>query len=554
MSGAGDGWGWFRDGVEALTFGNPIYNMLLGGRTVASLKAVPLDPWPGDAARGAALLEGEFQFGGQTLELSGSPMAESFWSPPAANPVWFSALHDFHWLRDLRALGGDEARRYARALVYGWFYCYATWTGETWTPALTGNRIANWIGLHDFFCASAEEGFRACVFDSLARQTRHLARVVPGRVHGLASVPALKGIAYGSLCLPEGGQLLDQVRRTLDRELPGLILADGGMIERRPSGQLRLLRDLIDVRAAFRAARAEQPALLQATIDRMTPLLRFFRHGDGALALFNGGQEESPALIDTVLNQADARSRPLRSAPQSGFERLHGGRALVIADTGAPAPRGADRFAHAGLLSFEFSVGKERLIVNCGADANPASSWRAALAATAAHSTLTVSETNTAEVLAGGGIGRRPEKVSCEREETEDEITLSLCHTGYEPNFGLIHRRYLALDQHGDGLHGEDVIEPAPDRQPDPRPFAIRFHLHPGIQVAPRDGENAMILHLPSGSAWRFAAEGATLEAGDSIYLGDGTLRPSLQLVLAGETTAAPLSITWSLRREKLKG
>ena len=32
----------------------------------------------------------------------------------------------------------------------------------------------------------------------------------------------------------------------------------------------------------------------------MTPALRFLRHGDGGLALFNGAQEGEPVLIEDV--------------------------------------------------------------------------------------------------------------------------------------------------------------------------------------------------------------------------------------------------------------
>ncbi len=557
MTGSRTAWDWLKDGAEALTFGNPIYNMMLGGRTTATLGTVPLDPWPGDAANGSAILDGEFHFADQTLYLNTSPMTEAFWQPEGATDAWYAGLHSFHWLRDLRALGGDEARRQARALVFGWLYCHALWNGDSWAPALTGARIANWIGLHDFFFASADEGFRACIFDSLARQTRHLRRIVPGRHRGAALLTAIKGLAYGSLCLPDGKQYQAEVKRQLDRILTAEILPDGGQIERNPSTQLAVLRELIDIRSALRAARTEIPPNLIHTIERMAPIVRFFRHGDGGLALFNGSRVEDTALIETVLNQADARSRPLRSLPDLQFERLHGGRALVIFDVGCPPPPGFDRRGHAGTLSFEFSVGRERLVVNCGAHPDVSNPWHTALAGTAAHTTVTVAETNSSEVAPGGRLGRRPEHVGCERQETADEITVIANHNGYSPNFGLLHRRTLHLDQHGDALHGEDSLEIVPGAEPVPRAFALRFHLHPGVQTQMVDSVDgpAVILRPPGGSAWRFTAEGGAAELADSIYFSIGASpRPTKQILVSGETGTSTTTVTWAFNREQPPG
>ena len=60
------------------------------------------------------------------------------------------------------------------------------------------------------------------------------------------------------------------------------------MAERAPHLQVAVLRHLLDVRAALGSAERRAPAELIAAVDRMAPMLRFFRHGDGGLALFNG--------------------------------------------------------------------------------------------------------------------------------------------------------------------------------------------------------------------------------------------------------------------------
>lgn len=531
-----------RQGVQSLTYGNPLYAFTLGGRVPTALSVVPADPWPGDSAAGQQIIAGTYRFGGQTIQ-SEVPI----WQPVGAQAGWLAAMHGFEWLRDLRAVGSDAARRQARTLVLSWIEHYAGWNGVAWAPEIMGLRLANWIGLHDFFCQSADDEFRVAVFDSMARQAKHLARVLPGGIEGAPLLLALKGLIYCGLCLPGSEGRLGQAMRLLERELPRQILPDGGHVERSPSVQLLVLRHLVDLRAALRAARREVPESLQHALDRMTPALRFFRHGDGGLALFNASQEEDPTFIDTVLSQADARGRPLKSAPHSGFERLVAGRSIVIMDTGRPSPGGLDNNAYAGTLSFEMSVGRERLIVNCGAHANPIGPWRAALAASAAHSTVTLNDTNSSEVFEEGGLGRKPARVVCERIESDGAILVEASHDGYQKTLGAIHRRRLYLSDNGEDLRGEELID-----APAGVSFAVRFHLDPAVQASIVQGGGAALLRLPGGAGWRLRAGSGTLELAESVYLGNGEEpRRTTQIVIAGETQDGLTTVKWALRREK---
>jgi uncharacterized heparinase superfamily protein len=538
MTGQRDNPGWLR----SLAYRTPLYALTLGGKVPAALAAVPPDPWPGDHGRGADLLAGRYRFAGETVET-----VEPDWSPEAGSPGWRAGLHGFEWLRDLRALGGDDARRHARMLVMGWIDRNQSWHGESWAPDVLGARVASWIGLHDFYCSSADDAFRARVFDSLARQARHLARVLPGRLQGAALLTGIKGLAYAGAALPDGGRLLAAALRLLQRELARQVLPDGGHVERAPERHMQVLRHLIDVRGALRAAKAEAPEALQHAIDRMTPALRFFRHGDNALALFNGGQEGEATLIDAVLAHSDARGRALKSMPHTGFERMLAGRTLVVMDAGKAPPPGLDETAHAGLLSFEMSVGRERVIVNCGAHPSGVGPWRRALAATAAHSTLTVAETNAAEVLPDGGLGRRPGRVSCERIENDGATLVEAVHDGYLRAFGATHHRRLYLSDNGEDLRGEDVLE-----GPGGHAFAVRFHLHPSVQVSLIQSGAAALLRLPSGIGWRLRASGGTLAVAESVYLGHGEEpRRTSQIVIAGTTEPDRTAVKWAMRREK---
>ena len=323
------------------------------------------------------------------------------------------------------------------------------------------------------------------------------------------------------------------------------MLADGGHGERSPTRQLDVLRDLIDIRALLLAGKLEVPGFLQATIEQMGPMLRLLQHGDGGLCLFNDSNEHDGWQVDLVLQRAGGRPRPLLSGPDSGFQRLQAGRSVVLIDAGAPPPPGLDRHGHAGTLSFEMSVGRERLIVNSGAFPG-ASEWRRVQRATAAHSTLVVRDTNSSDVLRDGAVGRRPRNVTCRRDEQDGSIWADLSHDGYLGPFGLIHRRRLFLAASGDDLRGEDVLEGRGGGR-----FAIRFHLHPNVRAGEARGGTMVLLRLEKGGGWRLRAEGAELGLEDSVYLGvAGEVRRSQQVVLSGDVQDGETVVKWALKRE----
>ena len=127
----------------------------------------------------------------------------------------------------------------------------------------------------------------------------------------------------------------------------------------------------------------------------MAPMLRFFRHGDRRLALFNDSLEEDGVLIDLVLTRSESRGdRPrTRRIPASTGCR----RARHWFSSTPESRRRPDSMAHAhaGTLSFELSHGRDRIIVNCGGYRGPKPDWWRVARASAAHSVLVVADTNS---------------------------------------------------------------------------------------------------------------------------------------------------------------
>lgn len=496
--------------------------------------ALPVrDPWPGDPARGARLLRGE-------LEAQGTVLVLALGNWRAIHGPLAALAHGFAWLRDLRALGTDAARTRARALTAEWIALPSNALSRR--PDVTGSRIAAWLGHYDFFAASADDAFRARLMARLVADARRLAAALPADEPDARGLTALKGLTAAAVALPDEQRLLQRALRFLPDEIARQVLPDGCHVERSPAAQLTALQNLIEMRALLQASQTSPPAALGSAIERMAAALRVLRHGDGGLALFNGAKEELAGLVDLVLAQAGRGGRAPSELPEGRFHRMQAGRSVLIVDCGAPPPRGADRLAHAGTLSFELSIGRERLITNCGGAPLGGPAWRDAARATAAHTALVIADTSSSE-LKPEGLGRRPGRVEAQRQEANGAHWLEASHDGYEKPFGAIHRRRLYVSETGEDIRGEDQVEAR-----EPQPFAVRFHLHPAVKATVQGDGEGVLLRLPGGGSWQLRADGAPLTLEESVYLGGNEVKRAEQVVLACRADQ-PQQLRWAVTR-----
>jgi uncharacterized heparinase superfamily protein len=497
------------------------------------------DPWPGDLERARRLLA--------ATDL----------------PSWDGAdavAHGFAWLGDLRAAGGDAARQLAQRLVESWIARHGLAPlGAAWAPQLVGERLVHWIRNYAFFGKPAPQSFKTLFFLSMAHQARALARTHRKLADTAACVSALSGLVAFGAAVPGASARL---KRAL-RRLAGLLRAwpaSGVVTERNPSAQLAALRHLVDIDSILKTAERALPLSLEGTIARAGRALAALRHGDGGLVLFHGSIEEDPAFVDIVL----ARARAGAAVPwrfSGGFERAMRGDSLLLFDAAAPPRRSHDRVAHAGTLAFEFSANAARLIVNCGAARGQDAAWRDAGRATPAHSTVVVGEAGSSEIVAGGGLRRRPTDVTVDRQEEGGACWITGSHNGYLRRFGLLHRRRLFLAADGADLRGEDRLAPRSGRKLAERrlgtPFRIHFHLHPSVvvgePVASAGRGSVVPFRSDRGGAWRLVAgEGLGAAVEDSFYLGAAGLpQKTRRIVLAGRVEAeSGADARWAIQRE----
>lgn len=531
-----------RLALKRRLYASRLYDLTLGGRHPSGLACRPFETRPGSIETGNELFRGVYHFAGETIVAPN----EAPWNVRGGGPHWRRAAHSFSWLNNFDACLGPAAKRQSQLLVRDWLKRHSSWRAEAWEPEATGRRLVAWAAYAPMILDGADLVFRSAFLDSMARQMRHLARAAEDAPLGPARIAAYTGLAIAALALSD--RLLERALSGLERTLQKSILADGGPITRNPSDLLVALHDAVMLRDVLIAAKQGAPLGLIKAIDRMAPMIRFFRHGDGGLALFHGAREEEIEAIASLLQRAGAPGKPVRNAVHSGFQRLKAGRMLALMDCGAPAAADIHPGAHASALSFEMSFGRERVIVNCGAPEAPDGKLAEACRTTAAHSTLVVNNTNSSALGSGGGLTGDRDGVTATRREIEGGAAIEAAHEGYRRAFGVRCERRVALADSGLALTGSDRLERKTKGKT--LPFDIRFHLHPDVAASLLGDGRAVLLRLPRGAGFRFSADAGSIALEESLYLGQrGEVRRSEQIVVAAELEDAEIIVSWRFTR-----
>lgn len=539
-----------RRGFYRWLAGSALSRATLGRHRPSSGLNLQPDLLSGTADLADALFQGRYAFAGEVhLAPNQSP-----WALTQTSAAWAEGLHDFAWLRHFRAADGPAARRQVRALLDGWLQRYGRFDVQRWRPDLAGRRLAAWASHLDLILDGADLALRLAVLESFSRQIRYLARSQRALAPGRPALEALTGEILGRLALGLWGGRLNRALRRLDRTVAAQLRPDGGQASRNPSDHFAVLACLVRLREALvLAGLPPSPGLIQA-IDRMAPVLRFFRLGDGHLALFNGAVPEDPQAIERILTLAAPRGKAPDRCPHTGYERVAGRRLTLLIDVGPPPPPGLSEGAHAAPLAFELSSGRDRLLGACGAGYGLGPDWRRVGRATAAHATLVIDDQNAWAFVADRLLGSRPAlpppDTQATRNEADGQVWIEASHNGYADRFGLIHRRSLWVSADGDELRGEDRVEPRGRAGGRSLPFALRFHLGPGVQASLTGDGTTALLRTPGGDGWRLRALGAPLSLVESVAIAEpGETRRAEQLVLAGTLEGGRITLRWQLAR-----
>lgn len=502
---------WTREARLTYAMRNPLGGF---GRVPTAPAQTLRDPWPGNPAIGERLVRNQAYFEGAVHHLH-----HGQWDNPNWSEGYRQWLQSFGWLRDLRELGAESARVKARSLVATWISIPASERPVS-DPAITGARLAAWLSYYDFFAATADDHFRQTLMAALIMEGRSIMALMPEGAQGWRALTALKGLLSVAVAIPDQPDFLTRFLKLIDDTINQQFLPDGSHKTRNPENQFQAVREMAEISSILQAAHLPLPSSLMVVCNRATLVLRAMRHHDGGLMIFNGSMTHEAPWVAHIINRASRSNVIAASIADSGYMRLASGRTLLLADAGTAAPAGFDTTAHAGMLSFEFSSGKQRIIVNCGSSTQRG--WAQALRQAAAHSVLEFKDISPIDLDSTGHVTRRPQ-VTRHHTSQDGAHWLHMLHDGYAKQGGGHYIRQLYLGPDGQTLRGEETL-PGGTRTD----FCVRFHLHPDVTI--EQTENGFLLYTEEES-WLFQSDAhATIE--ESIYLGGPQRASTVQIVL----------------------
>lgn len=500
--------------------------------------------WSGNVTIGKKLLKRRFVFAGCDVEMAG----RIAWQVENANEAWHRALYGFRWINDVAATSNARiASSFCREFVNSFILAHDELTPTAWSADVTGIRLAEWLHHRVFLLKSGSQRFQRRFVRALLAHLQQLQRMM-NDAEPAEMLLIIKGLLAASVHLPMLRLPRQPLYDALDDIFPEIILTDGVHVSRCPETHLHILQHLVELRDLLLEVGEEHLGLEKALLD-MGSALRFFCHGDGRLALFNGSLMEEPQRIAQVISRSDNGEPVPAHMDASGFFRLERGHACILL-CGQPQRPLAMQTASPG--SFEFSDGSERFVINCGGYRGTSPIWQNAAASPAAHSTLSLD--------AVAGVERRnlvlhSEDVPMLKPDIFHndgvQLTARTMHTLRNGENEGVHERELRLNAGGLQCSGVDSFRLLRTTPNSLLQLNLRFHLHPDIRCQ-RQKDGTISLSSVGGSIWYFTStmpKATHIE--ESVYLGYyGKPQKTLQIVISTEVSTKLTEFRWSLTRQ----
>lgn len=376
------------------------------------------------------------------------------WNREIPSKLWVYNLHYFE------VFFSDNAREQAKSindLHRLWVQHNPMGFGNGWEPYPISIRIVNvmkaWLGGFTF-----DHDALGSVFLQASYLSQNLERHLLGN-HLFVNLKAMlfAGVIFDKI------EWIAMGEQGLLKEIPEQILDDGANFELSPMYHSLILVDLLDMENLCRAypqrVCSELTSIISRTIPKMLQFMAVISHPDDEVSFFNDSVKGVAPEASRIRSYAkklgfatkyyDTSEVKIIDSPDSGYYSITGYGTKIIFDGARVGPSYIPGHAHADTLSFEMSIGTERVFVNSGISEYGVNEIRLTQRKTRSHNTVEVDGRDSSEVWSSFRVANRAFITKRDAQVTNDkEVKIQATHDGYKTFLGgCLHTREIVLSE-----------------------------------------------------------------------------------------------------------
>ena len=388
------------------------------------------------------------------LNQDGAVNNTSDWNNEEHAKLW---LYNLHYFDDLNADGSTERIKLQIPFINKWIDENPAPLGNGWEPYPSSLRIVNWVKA--FLSGITPD---QTVLNSLAKQADFLSQDLERHILGNHLFVNAKALIFAGVYL-EGKEANSWLKTGLDiylKELDEQVLPDGGNFELTPMYHLIMLVDLLDLINLWTAypdkVNVSVVEKTKQVAKKMLGWLKIMSHNDGEVSFFNDTAfgiapknsivfeyATKLGLYSALTDLVSSESLTLFNLQNSGYVSVKSDEYSLIADLAQVGPSYQPGHAHADSLSYEFSLGNQRVFVNSGISEYGLSEERLRQRRTAAHNTVVINELNSSQVWSGFRVAKRASVLNrIVNRVVDNRVRFSAAHNGFKKQgVNCIHQR-----------------------------------------------------------------------------------------------------------------
>lgn len=307
-----------------------------------------------------------------------------------------------------------------------------------WQPFALSIRVVVWMQEITRRQREFSHGFIAPTVAALAAQLRFIERRLETDVRGNHLIKNIKALLWASAFFSssESTRWQRQAISLLKTELAEQVLEDGTHYERSPTYHCQVMADLLECYAILPSGPLK--AELAVTLARMARAATLLTHPDGDIAQFNDcglrnayASGECLAVFEQQLHRHETAEEGAFALPDAGFFGYRQGGDHLIVDCGEVAPASLIAHGHGDILSFEWSVDGNRIVVDQGAYQYSAGPRREATRSTLNHNTVSIDGEEQCDFYGAHRCGRRARPRLLQWRPSATGFLLTGSHNGF---------------------------------------------------------------------------------------------------------------------------